>query len=1148
MKNKKLLVVLTGLLALTGCRENPSVQPTPTPTPTTPAESTPEAVFAPVALDVVKTYKNNDAVQAEGIVYGVTKNGFFFTDTNSAGIFVNMGDDWAATVKIGSKVQVDAKFSLVSGYSMLKQATVKVVAENQEVPVTAAEKSFSFVNDLVASASGDYGMLVKLVGILSTVGGSYVLTSDSGETLNFNSVSAAHLATFDGKRITLEAIVYKTDAQNNWQLVFAGDESDIVDSTLTFADYVELAKTELAAAIPATCTGNLRLPQAHSVESSLTYTWAVKSGSSITIVENQAVVVPPTTDEDVVLTVTIAKGEETQTVDYTIKSKAVVEQTVAQFMSQLPLSGDAVKVNGIVVAMGRNQGNQSEPFDATKRYVVIQDATTTDAVPVNYYYSSTDHGFEGLSVGDNVWVKGNWSNENGNTDNPVINATSVELVSEGAAYADPKATAVVIDEAADYEDVAKNPNNYTGKLLKFANPYLAYSTTSAPTPSNWVRFGADVTVSKYASRSLATLIGLENENIEMGWDKHFNIANSGQDGTLFAGDIYAYLVYRSGDYLQLCIPSASYINLTDANANAAYQAAMALQTSVDSDGQLALPAIEGVTYTFDDGVEGSEIIAADGKVGTALKNMEVTVTVTKGEASFTKKVTVISATTYGLTVGTETNGTTTLSKSAELLQNEEVTATFTPAEGYVTLSYTVTCGENSVTYPAYNKTNATFKVPGDATVTANYAAKESLTSFNMSPSTNAVLWYNKDGNNAWTSGTNGTTDRDYDYVIERIKDADGKPINREIFEFSGEGLNSGKLMNLKASSSDYEGNFLCIYGTDNDPTDNSVITLTSKHEIYSINVTYVNASHYTRATVYAGSEVADGVQLEGSSYSYLVNGNSFSIENASGKQYLYIRNIEIIYAAPSVHEVVSDADGHWVEQCPSCDHVVAKEAHVYTKGVYEKDENGHSKVCDVCEYVAAAETHTYSEGVCECGQLEPVAGVTYLTQTITANYTNPTSKLLYANENGEWVVSDSVIDETALSKYACDSTGAAYNTELFDIKPIANASTGKVLNFSYKGTAYEQRVTQIQPTAGIIIECEQKIAKVVITYATNSSVDNSTRGLIKAGDTEVTGTQVEGATYEYTINGNVVTIQCNSSKDSLFIYSIDIVYEAPAAE
>ena len=1139
MKNKKLLVLLTGLLALAGCDNTPSIEPTPTP------EQQPS--FTAVSLDVVKTYKNNEAVQAEGIVYGVTKNGFFFTDSSSAGIFVNMGDNWNATVKIGSKVQVDAKFSLVSGYSMLKQATVTVVAENQEVPLTAVEKEYSFVNELAATASGDYGMLVKLIGTLSQEGGSYVLTSDSGQTLNFNSVSASLLSTFVGKRITLEAIVYKTDSQGKWQLVFAGDDSDIVDSTLTFADYVELAKKELATLIPSTCTGNLKLPQSHSVEESLTYQWAVKSGNSITIVENKAVVVPPATDEDVVLTVTITKGPDTEQVEYTVKSKAVVEKTVGQFMAELPLSGDAVKVNGVVVAMGRNQGNQAEPFDASKRYVVIQDTATEAAVPVNYYYSSLDHGFEGLSIGDSVCVSGNWSNEEGETQNPTINATKVELVAEGATVVDAKASATLINSKETYEDLGKNPDNYTGKLLKFEKPYLAYSTTSEPNPSNWVRFGYDAAVSKAGSRSVATLIGLGNENVDMGWDKHFNIAFSGQDGIQFAGDIYAYLIYRSGSYLQLCIPSASYISLTDTDANAAYHAVTAIADTVDSNAQLALPAVEGVTYTFDDGVEGSEIIAADGTVGTALSNMDVTVTVKKGEASYSKKITVISATTYALTVGEETNGTTTLSKSAELLENEEVTATFTPAEGYVTLSYTVTSGENSVTYPAYNKTNATIKVPGDATVTTNYISTEEIDIFNWSNSTNAVLWYNKNGDNGWSSANDGSTARDYDYVISRLRDADGNSIDRDLFTLSADPLSTGKFMNFKASSSEYDGNFLCIYGASEDA---SKATLTSKHKIHSVYVTYVSATHYTRATVYSDENVVNGNIVEGNTYAYQVDGNSFSIENASGSSYLYIRSVEIIYETSAAHEIKGDADGHYTETCPYCDYVVSKVPHVYDSKVYEKDADGHSKICDVCEQVSEKSGHVYVEGVCECGQLEPVSGVTYATQTIAANHADPKSKLLYADAEGNWFTGsklETAINEEDFSSYVKDAEGNKYNTVLFDIKAIANSETNKVLNFSYESSSYENRVIQIQPTAGIVIECEQKIAKVVITYATNSSVDNSTRGLIKAGETEVTGSLVEGATYEYVINGNSVTIQCNSSSSSLFLYSIDIVYEAPEA-
>ena len=130
MKNKKMLLSLlaVGILALSGCGPKTIEQPSPTPQPTEQPSvkpSEPEKQFAPVALDVIKsTYANNDAVQAEGVVYGVTKNGFFFTDSAKAGIFVIMGDNWASTVKIGSKVQVEAKYSLVSGYCMLKQATV----------------------------------------------------------------------------------------------------------------------------------------------------------------------------------------------------------------------------------------------------------------------------------------------------------------------------------------------------------------------------------------------------------------------------------------------------------------------------------------------------------------------------------------------------------------------------------------------------------------------------------------------------------------------------------------------------------------------------------------------------------------------------------------------------------------------------------------------------------------------------------------------------------------------------------------------------------------------------------------------------------------------------------------------------------------
>ena len=1142
MKINKYLALLVGILALAGCAgtsNSSSVEVTPTP-----SDTSSEQQVEIVSLDVVKsTFKNNQEVVVEGVVYGVTKNGFFVTDSASAGIFVNMGDNWTATVKIGDKVQVDAKYSLVSGYCMLKQAKVETVATNETVPVVAVEKELTFVNDLVASVNGDYGMLVKLVGTLSEgSSNTYVLTDDTGNTVKFASNSAAHLATYVGKRIIVETVVYRTDSEGKWQLVFAGDENDIVDATLTFADYVELAKQELNKLVPATCTGNLNLPAAHSVDSSMTYTWAVKSGTSVTITETGVVVVPPTADEEVVLTVTIARGEETQTVDYTIISKAVVEKTVAQFMSELPVSGDAVKVTGVVVAMGRNQGSTTEPFAATKRYVMIQDEQTSASVPVNYFYSSNDYGFEGLSVGDKVTVEGTWSYTNSANDNATILANSMSLVAENATVVDAKATAKVISSQEDYEALAANPDQYVGQLLKFDNPYMVYSTTGDPNPSNWVKFGYDSTVSKADNRYFATLVGLGNENVDEAWHSYFDIAHSGEEGVQFAGDIYAYLVYRSGTYLQLCIPSISYIALDDANLQVVYNEVCALPESVDSGSKLALQ--EDLTYTFN-----SDVIDASGNVSVVKANTDVEVTVTKGEQSLTKTITIVSSTTYGLTVGTETNGTTTLSATTDLLENEEVTATFAPAEGYVTVSYTVTCGTNSVKYPAYNQTEATIKVPGDAVVTAEYELASKFATHNLTPygSSGNIFWYNTE-TGAWTSGSSGATARTYDYLIQKLDE----DFNTELFTVEADPLSNGKWINTRGQSNDYkdaEGNKLNLYTIYGAADDAAKLTLNSKHEITSIVIHYVSTAHYNRATVYAGETVVKGVNLGNNSYAYLIEGSSFSIENASGSEYLYMTGIDIVYAAPSTHELEKDADGHW-SSCPTCDHTVAKEAHTYENCKYESDDEGHSAICTECNYVSAKENHTYVEGTCECGKLEPVADVTYVSTTINASNPNYKSKLLYGNANGEWLSkkdATTAYTEEEMTAYIKDTDGNSYNTELFDIKAIANADTGKVINFSYSSSYYTERVMQIQPTAGITIECTQKIAYVIITYATNDSTDNSTRGLVKVGEEVVTGTENSHGVHQYTVNANTVTIMSNETDlggDSVFIYSIEIVYEA----
>lgn len=1206
MKNKKMLFSLlaVGILSLVACKDptesTPSVEPTTPVESTTPEHSsTPEQSTTPedsstkefeaVALDVVKsTYKNNQEVQVEGIVYGVTKNGFFVTDAAKAGIFVNMGDNWTSTVKIGSKVQITAKYSLVSGYSMLKQATVTVASENETVPVTSVEKEFSFISELAASASGDYGMLVKLSGTLSEgSGGAFVLTDDTGATIDLASISAAHLATFVGKRITLEAVVYKTDTQGKWQLVFAGDESDIVDATLTFEDYVALAKKELDNLIPSKCVGNLPLPTAHSVDSQMTYSWVVKSGTSVTITDNVATVVPPTADEEVVLTVTITREGQTSSFDYTITSKAVVEQTVAEFVAGDSISGDAVKVTGVVVAMGRNQGNQNPPYDASKRYVVVQDETTLDSIPVNYYYSSTDHGFEGLSIGDKITIDGNWSDEKGETQNPIIEAKSISLVSENVNVADAKESAVVISTKEQYEDLGENPSKYTGKLLKFDNPYITYSTTGEPNPSNWVRFGYDSSISTVGNRSLATLIGLGNENIDEGWDKHFDIANLGEEATQFAGDIYAYLVYRSGSYLQLCIPSVSYIALDSADQQAAYEEVCNLPDSINCESQF--PLTEGLTYAFEDNIEGSDIIDENGNVGLALSNIDVAVTVTKGEFSFTKNITVISATTYSLSVGTETNGTTTLSKTEGLLEDEEVTATFAPAEGYVTVSYTITCGDISTKYTAYKQESATIKVPGDAVITVEYASENEYASFNYASGTSRQYFY-VDGKYY------NSSDVEYAYedVMASIKDSEGNPIDSTIFGIEPiTTFEDGKWANLYYSKNGYGLNFYA----DEVTGAYSGAKFTSTRTIQSITITYYGATYYTRALVESNGKVLEGTLVDEATYTYLVDAKEFSITNISKGNNLYIPGIEIVYCN---HGYEHNDTQHWAE-CTKCDFKVENTNHELVDGVCVC---GYSELCNITvgtetNGVTTLSSNTAAGGSEVTATFAPAEGYVVVAYSltvgeettkiaaynvasasfelsgdtvVTAEYAkassfklenDATDKVYIYNVGGTWTSGASTTglktpseENTVTYDYVigefrdCESNSIDSNVFAVSGKTMTDgkwlllqsdaSSSVAGNNMCLYGDKNGEYTTDIKFTS------TETIYSVTVVYGNETHFG---RAKVYSGETELTGTvvsTVDGYSVTYLIDSKDFTIE-NVGHQYLYLNAVEIVYATPAS-
>ena len=183
------------------------------------------------------------------------------------------------------------------------------------------------------------------------------------------------------------------------------------------------------------------------------------------------------------------------------------------------------------------------------------------------------------------------------------------------------------------------------------------------------------------------------------------------------------------------------------------------------------------------------------------------------------------------------------------------------------------------------------------------------TSFTIFPDGNSwLLWYEKDGvEGAWSSGTSGTTAREYSAIIDRVRGGSSSvKIDPNLFDVSATTAPSlnGKWANFSGDAESISGKEICLFGAEGEK---SAITFTSKQEIYSVVVTYVSATNAERAAFYAGETVVEGTSTDSKTYSYTVNGNSFTIEN-TGHTYLYMYAIRINYEAPKVYDANTEID------------------------------------------------------------------------------------------------------------------------------------------------------------------------------------------------------------------------------------------------
>ena len=629
-RSLKFIFIFFLAFGLFSCNKNDEPNPDDNPNPQ------PEDKFNPTSIEtVLSTYTNNQDLQVEGVVYGVLTNGFYMADSKLGRIFVLNSN---STAKLGDKVQVTGQFSITGGTPQVKNVKkLEKVSEKQTSPVELETLSVKEIKALDQSAkTGVYGKYVKVEGILTlTDFGYFTLTDDSGETLLFAEASNKEYLIKD-QRVEVKVIVHSySSSESQMQVAFGGSADDITAKEIPFADLALAAKEDIESKLVTSVYGRANVPSRHPIYS-LTYTWAAETNDYLTIENNKVTVKNPATDQNVKLTCTVANDKgDTQDFEFTVVVHAIVEKSVSEFLADLPVitASDAI-VNGVVIAITRNQSGSLRTY-------VLQDKTTSDIITLDFYENKLDNllGFacdevKAIKIGDEITATASYRSKASNDRPTLIDCTKVEIKSSDNPVNQHIETAIEIHNADEANALAANWADYTGKLIKFTNPYLNFSTSTDPSDTSFVRIGFDDKGdNKYGpvDRSVWLSLLIVGNNLTLGgpyWYKNLNIPYSGFGAAQNNITIYAYCLYVSSTIIQFVIP-----DVTCYECDPALKAKMAIQTDVPTtvtggttmDLFTATDLTGPITWTSSD----NDIInPTTGEVKDVLENAIVTLTAT----------------------------------------------------------------------------------------------------------------------------------------------------------------------------------------------------------------------------------------------------------------------------------------------------------------------------------------------------------------------------------------------------------------------------------------------------------------------------------------------------------------------------------------
>ncbi|MFP4177380.1 MAG: immunoglobulin-like domain-containing protein [Acholeplasmataceae bacterium] len=521
------------------------------------------------SIEEVLEGEEDTEVRIRGTVYYVDDNGAYLSDSDLGKIFIpttELPDD-AFEIELQQEVELVGTFTRDEAKPLIEEITdIELVSSAGDMP-DAESLSVSELLELDEEAAlGSWYRLVELKGHIEVdpVTLQVVFSDDLGDQIAFSDHSnTGALEDMTESRVELSAVLGDFSSfGDEWRLVFAGSEEDITLSPLTVEEVEAWLEDDFADDVPRELLGNFTLPSTHERIDDVSIEWETDL-EEVTIepleedeTEYDVTIDLPTEDVDGTLTATVSYADEEP---FDIVLNVTVKALVPTDLADALASDDAlVMFEAVVIGFAATQTE-------SQHTILVQDPSDP-MTTITVDYDEIEEGDYGLLteadpvIGDIVLIAGSYRQEGRPS---IVDPFVTELTGTTQDPVYPFDQAVEMDSGSSWEDF---PGYNT--FVEIVNPYMRYSTSGEPTPTNWIRLGydADSVGTNFGpdnDKAFAFLIRPFDETMGRTWRETIDIPLVGSDAKEFEGTIYAYTLYLTPTYIQLVIVDEDHFQASD---------------------------------------------------------------------------------------------------------------------------------------------------------------------------------------------------------------------------------------------------------------------------------------------------------------------------------------------------------------------------------------------------------------------------------------------------------------------------------------------------------------------------------------------------------------------------------------------------------